>query len=265
MNGQNKILSLDDAVNLIKDNTFLALGGFTLYRRPTKFILQFLKKNTAKNLNVLTFTAGIETDLLVGFERVNTIRTCYAGLEIFGFAPMFKKFAEQKKIRIIEETEASICFGLRASLADVDFMPGKGWFNTDMLKLRPEVQVVKSPYSEKHYVAYPRIDPEICVLHAQNVDKDGNAQLIGNLAIDRELALASKTTIVTAENIVETDKLIPDKVSIPGCAVKYIVHVPNGAKPTSCYPFYNVNGEWLLRYIESCYYDKMKEYISSVW
>ena len=115
---KNKLLSLDEAASTIQKGSQLALGGMTLYRRPVSFVHSLIKRfqqNAAPDdLTLICFTAGYESDLLVGVGMVSNVRTCYFGLEIFGFAPMFTEQANQGKIKVIEETETSLAMGLRA-------------------------------------------------------------------------------------------------------------------------------------------------------
>ena len=54
---------------------------------------------------------------------------------------MFSQAVVAGDLRMVEETEASLGFGLRARLAGVGFMPGQGWLGTDLLKARPDVKV----------------------------------------------------------------------------------------------------------------------------
>ena len=105
----DKRLTMDQAVELVSSGACLGLGGITLYRRPVRFVqalvrkqLKFAEPNT---LTLLAFTAGLESDLLIGAGMVSRVRTCYFGLEIFGLAPMFTYHANRGEIEILEETE----------------------------------------------------------------------------------------------------------------------------------------------------------------
>ncbi|MCC7451515.1 MAG: CoA transferase subunit A, partial [Anaerolineae bacterium] len=87
---ENKLLSLNDAAQLVKSGDVLGLGGVTLYRRPVAFVRELLRRaDRPTDLTLLCFTAGYESDLLIGAGCVSKVRSCYFGLEIFGFAPMF--------------------------------------------------------------------------------------------------------------------------------------------------------------------------------
>jgi len=211
-----------------------------------------------ENLTLLCFTAGFESDLLVGAGLVKRVRTCYFGLEAFGLAPMFTQAATAGTLEVVEETEASLALGLRATLAGVGFMPGRGWLGTDMLKVRPDVRVIADPYTGEDVVAFPAIACDVAVIHALRADRVGNAVLVGNLAVDVELSLVAKRVVITAEEVVER---LEGPVDLSGIPVTAVVHAPRGAWPTSCYPLYPVGGEELLRYAESCP-DGFEEYLS---
>jgi glutaconate CoA-transferase subunit A len=246
----NKLVSLDQAAGLVQPGDTLALGGLTLYRRPMAFVRALLNIQLSlrepSGLTLLAFTAGMESDLLVGAGMVSRTRTCYFGLEIFGLAPMFTYYANRGEIEIVEETEASLAFGLRAQMAGVGFMPGRGWLGTDMPRLRPDVRMVTDPYSGEELMAFPAIRPDVAAIHALRADPHGNAQIGENRGIDLELSQTARIVIVTAEEIVPE----LDKADLVAPFVHYVAHAPCGASPTSCHPLYAMDGESILAYIE---------------
>jgi glutaconate CoA-transferase subunit A len=247
---KNKIIPMSAAVDLVPSGSTLAIGGLTIYRRPMAFtralIRKFLRIGQPTDLTLLAFSAGLESDLLVGARMVRQVRTCYFGLEIFGLAPMFTYHANRGEIEIIEETEASLAFGLRAVLADVGFMPGRAWVGTDLPKLRPDVRTVVDPYSGEELMAFPAIKPDVAVIHALRSDPEGNAQIGGNKGIDEELHIAADQVIITAEEIVPE----LDRADLVAPFVDAVIEAPRGAAPTSCHPLYPVDGESLLAYVE---------------
>ena len=117
----DKRIPLSETPSLLKPGDTLALGGMTLYRRPVAFVRELLRHSNSNSftLTLLAFTASYESDLLVGAGLVKRTRTCYFGLEAFGLAPMFTQAANLGDIEIVEETEASLAFGLRATLAKI--------------------------------------------------------------------------------------------------------------------------------------------------
>lgn len=245
---KTKQISLDDAVRRVQSGDMLALGGMTLYRRPVAFVRALIAlPHPPSDLTLLAFTAGYESDLLVGAGLVRRVRTCYFGLEIFGLAPQFTVRAASGEIEIIEETEASLAFGLRAAMAGVGFMPGRAWLGTDLPRLRPDVRTVKDPYSGETLIAFPAIHPDIAVIHALRADPEGNAVIGKNKGIDEELALTAGQVIITSEEIVPR----LEQADIVAPLVDAVVHAPRGAAPTSCHPLYPLDGEAILAYCEN--------------
>jgi glutaconate CoA-transferase subunit A len=244
----NKVITLDQAAKLVASGSILGLGGMTLYRRPVAFVQALLLTGVA-DLTLISLTCGFESDLLVGAGRVQRLRTCYFGLEAFGLAPMFTQQATAGDVEVIEETEASLGFGLRATLAGVGFMPSLAWLGTNLPRVRPDVKTVLDPYSQREYIAFPALSVDVMVIHAPVADRSGNAKVHGNLALDRELGLAADQVIITAERVVER---LAGPLELAGVGVDYVVEVPRGAWPTSCYPDYPLDGNELLDYVEAC-------------
>src|SRR5262245_37403402 len=171
---EDRQLSLTEAAALVKPGDVLALGGMTLYRRPVAFVYELLRRlDRPTDLTLLCFTAGYESDLLIGAGCVSRVRSCYVGLEIFGLAPMF---TAAKNLDVVQESEASLAYGLRATMAGVGFMPSLAWLGTDMLALRPDVKTVSDPYTGEELVAFPAIGCDFAVVHALVADRAGNAK-----------------------------------------------------------------------------------------
>lgn len=244
----NKLISMAQAVALVQPGSMLAIGGMTLYRRPVAFVRELIKhyRRTGEpgNLTLLAFTAGYECDLLVGAGIVTHVRSCYFGLEIFGFAPMFTELANRGQLDIIEETETSLSMGLRAQMASVGFMPGRGWLGTDLPSLRPDIQTIVDPYSGEKLIAFPAIQPDLAIIHALKADPDGNAVIGDNKGVDAELSLTARKVIVTSEEIVPE----LSKADLVAPCIHAVIHTPGGAKPTSCHPLYPLDAESILEY-----------------
>jgi glutaconate CoA-transferase subunit A len=253
----NKVVSLEEAVQCIASGSVLALGGMTLYRRPVAFVRALLETGVT-DLTLLALTCGFEGDLLVGAGRVRCVRTCYFGLEGFGLAPMFTQRATAGDLEIVEESEASLTFGLRAALAGVGFMPSRAWIGTDLPRVRPDVKTIHDPYSDQIYTAFPALSPDAAVIHALEADRMGNARVGGNWAIDRELVATAGQAIVTTERIVDKLSGLAD---LPGIRTTAVVEVPRGAWPTSCYPLYPVDGEEILAYLDQAGSGRFHSYL----
>lgn len=250
LSNNHKHISLEAAAEMVPSGCSLALGGMTLYRRPVAFVRALIRRyrqtGEPRDLTLLAFTGGLESDLLVGCGMVRCVRTCYFGLEIFGLAPMFTYCANKGAIEVIEETEASVSFGLRAQIAGVGFMAARGWLGTDLPSLRPDLRTVTDPYTGEELIAFPAIKPDVAVIHALQVDADGNAIIGENKSFDEELTLTADRVILTAE------ALVPElhHTDLIGPLTTAYVLAQKGAWPTSCHPLYPMDGDALLEYSE---------------
>ncbi len=259
------LISMEDAAALVRDGHMLALGGMTMYRRPTAFVRELLRRSPRpRNLTLLCFTAGYESDLLVGAGCVGTVRSVYFGLESFGFAPMFTEKVNRGELRVLEETEASLSCGLRARMAGVGFMPSHAWIGTDLPTLRPDVKTILDPYTGETLMAFPSIHCDIAVIHAMEGDAAGNIKINNNRGVDLELVCVADVVIATVERIV--DRVMPsvDGLVIPKPGSTYLVHAPGGARPTSCYPYYPIAGAEIMRYVDACNSGEFETYLAGI-
>ncbi len=257
----DKTTSLSAAVQIIQDGHTLGLGGMTIYRRPVQFVRALIQRDPPpRDLTLLAFTCGLASDMLVGAGLVRHSRCCYFGLESFGLAPMFTTAVSAGTLSVIEESEASIASGLRAQMAGVGFMPSQAWLGTDMFSVRPDVLSIIDPYTNAPVTAFPAISCDVAVIHVVEADRFGNSVLGGNPSIDLELATVARHVIITTETI--TDQ-VSTPIDIPGHIVTAVVHLPQGAWPTSCYPLYPLDGEEILRYIAACNKGSFSEYVHS--
>lgn len=217
------------------------------------FVRELIRKN-ARHLDVIAFTAGPETDILVGAGCVRTIRTCYLGLGFIGLAPASRRFTEKGKLRIIDETELTISAALKAALLNVPFLPirGEGFWETDFHRVRPDLEPFQSPIGNEKLLAVPRIKPDVAVIHTLMADDRGNAIIEGQLCVDKELSRAAAYVILTTEKIVDHSFLAARKqLQIFDFNVDVVVELPFGAHPTSCFPEYTFDLRHLADYAEA--------------
>ncbi|MCY3917607.1 MAG: CoA transferase subunit A [Chloroflexi bacterium] len=254
---------LEEAATTVKDGATLALGGMTLYRRPIGFVKALLmRRRPPAELTLLSFTGGMESDLLVGAGCVKRVRSAYFGLEAFGLAPMFTQFVQAQRLELVEETEASIVMGIRAKIAGVGFLPSNAWLGTDLPSLRPDVKTVIDPYSSEALMAFPAIPCDVAVIHGLAGDRQGNVLINNNLGIDLELVYVADTVIATVERVVDRLERSTDGVIIPRPGCDMVVELPGGAAPSSCYPLYPLAGETILEYTDACNGGRFDEYVS---
>lgn len=249
----DKRVPLREAMAGVRDGMRVALGGMTLYRRPVAAAVAIAAAGR-RDLEIVTLTGGIETDLLIGAGCVKTLRSCYTGLEVAGFAPHFTRCAQDGSMRLIEETEYTLSYAVQAAAMRVPFLPMLGAIDqTGIVAVRPDLKPFDCPLTGTRLYAVPALGVDVAILHAAAADRHGNCNLQGQLALDTYLPMVAEFTIVTAERIVDTDELMAMNggIQVPGLAVTYVVELPGGSAPTSCLPYRSLDMTAVLDYADA--------------
>jgi glutaconate CoA-transferase subunit A len=180
---------------------------------------------------------GFQADMLIGAGCVARVESAAVTLGEHGLAPRFTAALKSGELEMWDATCPAIHAGLQAAEKGVPFMPLRGIVGSDLLKVRPDWQVIQNPVAESGVtdpiVILPAIRPDVTLFHALEADRNGNI-FIG---IRRELMLmahASKRALVTVERTVDAD-FLTDPVKAPGVIpslyISQIAVVPNGAAP----------------------------------
>lgn len=133
--------------------------------------------------------------------------------------------------------------GLRAAGYGVPFQPVGGVHGSDLADLNGW-RKIRDPYgSGVEVYVIPAIRPDLAVIHANAVDENGNARVLGSPFWDHPLTRAAKRVLVTAERLVPTAALAaqPELTLVPGFMVEAAAIVPRGAWPGSMHPDYEID------------------------
>lgn len=101
--------------------------------------------------------------------------------------------------------------------------------------------------SQEKVLLLPAINADVTLVHVQKADQHGNARVEGLTFADIEQIKCAQHTILTCEEIVETNYLVssPELNQIPAIFVDCVVHVPYGAHPTQSYNYYDYDVNFL--------------------
>jgi glutaconate CoA-transferase subunit A len=150
----------------------------------------------------------------------------------------------------------------------IPFIPVRGVFGTNLLEINIEkgiYKVIKDPFTGEDILAVRAIEPDVALIHVQRADIYGNIQIWGGRFEDTWKIRAAKKVIVSAEEIVDPEmmKLEPYKTTLPYPYVEAVVHLPNGAYPTSCYGLYDTDYDHIREYVQAVRNDKFPEYLDN--
>ncbi len=142
--------------------------------------------------------------------------------------------------------------GLRAASFGIPFQPVAGVYGSELARINGW-QILRDPYgSGAEVYVIPAIRPDIAVIHAAEIDEQGNARVYGSPFWDHPLTRAAKRVLVTAEKRVPTDRLReqPELTLVPGFMVEAAAVVPQGAWPGSMHPYYDIDYPAVENYME---------------
>jgi len=250
---EQKLVSIDDALLHIENDSFLAIGGFMIHNHPMGIIREIVKENR-RNLKILPTPPGgsIDADLLIGCGCAASVVASYIGAEwLEPIMPNYRRKVEEGELEVLEYDEHTIICGLRASAEKLPCGITRAGLGTDLLKVNPHLKIFNNPVTGQPLVAVPPIEPDVAIIHAQRSDPYGNVQHAGSVFMDLLLAAASKKVIVSVDEVVplELTRHDPFKTTLPCHLVTAVVHMPYGAHPCSSHGFYGYDEQHIRDYV----------------
>ncbi len=237
---RDKVMSLDEAANLVADGDHVALGGCTLSRTPMAMVWALIRARR-KDLMVSRSITSTEGDLLYGSGVSQHILTSWFSQGIvWGVSKVMRHYTENKLARFEEWSHMAIGLGYRAGAMGVPFMPTRTMMGSDVGARASPTHEIDCPFTGDRLLLVPAINPDVALIHVQRCDAYGNAQMDGLPFMDADIAMAANKVILTTECIVSNDQIrrSPDRTKIPFITVDAVVEVPYGCAPHECYGVY---------------------------
>lgn len=235
--------SLQELVAMVPHGASLALGGSFLHRGPFAFVRELIRQGK-QDLEIIKQSPGYDIDILCRAGAVRKVRAGIVAMEgNFGLAPYYRRAIEGGAAQLEEHACASLTAGLRAAAFGVPFQPCGGLHGSDIPALNGW-KCLDDPYGQGDPVwVIPAIRPDFAVIHASEVDAQGNVRVSGTHHWDRIMSRAAGSVLVVAERVVGTEVFTaqPESTLVPYFMVQAYTVVPNGAWPGSCWPLYEID------------------------
>lgn len=216
MNLFNKVTDYTTVSSLFFDGMTLLFGGFGGVGTPPGLV-DCLIDSGAKNINLIGNDAGfpwIGMGKFICLERAQSLVASHIGSN-----PVAGDLMNQGKLKVEFSPQGILVERIRAGGVGLDgFLTqiGKG------TKLEYDKPIVKIGDQEFLYEA--PITGDVAIVYAKKADT------FGNLVFDKTarntnpyVAMASKLTVVEADEIVPMGELNPEEIIVPGIYVKHIV------------------------------------------
>lgn len=263
-----KIVSLPEAVATVRDGDTVALGGFTIARRPMAAVAEMIRQKK-KDL-FLVMAQGIAEDIMIGAGLSKMVLTPYLANEVYGLGFCFRRAFEKKSILVDDCGQAFHISSFLAAEYGLPFFPsiaakGSDIYNPaydgfkelrgkDLRLPAKKYAVIEDPFwGEGKIVLIPALRIDVAIIHVQQVGEKGTVRIYGPQGTDTSLLHGCKRVIVTCEEIVPEEELrgVPELNAASGLVVDMIAHVPWGAHPTPCAKYYDMDEEFLRAYVEA--------------
>ncbi|MFL1462708.1 CoA transferase subunit A [Roseococcus sp. DSY-14] len=243
------MMTLEEMAASVPDGALVALPPDNSL--PSVALAKALVRRGARDLRLLGVpVSGFATDLLIGAGCVAEVQTSACSLGEAGFAPRFTAAVKAGGIRVVDATCPAIHAMLQASEKGVPFMPLRGIIGSDILRHRPDWQVIEAPFTGERIVCLPALSPDVAAFHAAMADEAGNVWL-GRRRECATLAHASQRALVTVErvmpgNFLEDERLAPGTIS--ATYVSGIALAERGAHPVALLDEYGFDAAYVAAY-----------------
>lgn len=212
----NKVVTLEEALNHIKDGMTIAVGGFLGCGTPHTIIDALAEKGVKDLTLICNDTAYVDfgTGKLIVNKQIKTLYASHIGTN--------KETGNQMNAGELEvhlNPQGTLAERLRAAGNGLG-----GFLTTTGVGTLIEEGKEKMEIDGKTYLLEKPLKADVALIFGHKVDKKGNIVYRGATRnFNPLMALAADLVIVEAENLVEVGEISPDDVETPGILVDYIV------------------------------------------
>jgi len=233
--------SLPDAVaSTVRDGQTVALEGFT-HLIPFAAGQEIIRQQR-RDLTLIRMTPDLIYDQMIGMNVASKLVFSWGGNPGVGSLHRFRDAIENgwpRPLEIEEHSHAAMANAWAAGAAGLPFAVLRGYRGTTLPAVNDNIRSITCPFTGEELAAVPAHRPDVGIIHAQRADRTGNVLLEGIVGVQKEVVLASKTSIVTVEEVVD-DLAAPslNSVVLPSWTIDAISVVPRGAWPSYAHGYY---------------------------
>ncbi|MGE3798935.1 MAG: CoA-transferase [Thermomicrobiales bacterium] len=250
MRNRPAFVDLDTLAGMVRDGDRVAMGGFHFSRLPIAMCAAIARRGV-KDLHYIAWGGSLGLEVLLEGGCIGKLGLCFNSLDVFGLAPRFRKAVESGEIPMEDLTDTVLMEGQRAARYGMDSLGFVAPLGSQLLERNTMGRMTEDPVSGRPIGIAEPIPLDVTFLHAQRADEDGNVEIQGARNLDLTAGFASRDILVTVEEVVPRGTFqaagSPRAYILPRTFVRAIAHVPFGAYPTSCLPYYPTDYRDLAR------------------
>lgn len=210
-----KLVSVDFAASLIKNDTSIMIGGFLKCGSPTEVIEKLLENGTT-NLTLIsndTSFPDMEKGKLVVEKRIKKAIVSHIGTN-----PETGKQMNSGEMIVELTPQGTLAERIRAAGAGLGGFLTPTGIGTIVQEGKEIINV-----DGKDFLLEKPLKADIALIYGTKVDSLGNVSFLGSTRnFNSIMATAANTVIVEAEEIID-GYLDPNEIVIPGIFIDYVV------------------------------------------
>ncbi|HAR99390.1 MAG TPA: CoA transferase subunit A [Syntrophus sp. (in: bacteria)] len=246
----SKVMTMREAIaDHVADGDFVYIGGY-ICRTPFAAVHEMIRQRK-KDLTITRGNAADDFDMMIGAGVVKRFYSTFISLGLYGLARCYRRSLEKgipHKIEVEEYTNLSLPMMLMAGAMGMPFIPVKDMVGTDLLNIKGflgdgKYKLIDSPFDGAPVLLAPALHPDVGIIHVQQADEDGNAQIWGIGGDCKWGANAAKKVIVSCERIVSREVVgkDPSRTIVPDFKVCAVVEEPFASHPGYTPGFYDID------------------------
>ncbi len=212
----NKIITLEESMEYIKDGMTVMIGGFMGVGTPEHIIDAMLKKDIKDLTIIANDTAFPDRGIgkLIVNKSVKKVIASHIGLN-----PETGKQMNNNEIEVQLVPQGTLVEQIRCGGAGIGGFLTETGIGTMVEEGKEKIKV-----KDKEYLLEMPLRADVAIVGGSIVDKNGNVYYKGSTRnFNPVIATAADVVIVGAEKIVDVGEIKPDDVMTPGIFVDYIV------------------------------------------
>lgn len=211
-----KLVSVEKAVEAVKDGMTVMIGGFISNGTPNALVDALVKKGV-KNLTVIANDTGRPGDgigKLIDAGAVSKLIVSHIGTN-----PVTGRLMSEGKIEVILTPQGTLAEQVRAGGAGLGGILTPTGVGTAVEEGKQVIEV-----NGIKYLLEVALRADVALIRGSIVDEFGNIFYRGTTRnFNSLMAPAADTVIVAAEKIVKVGDIEPENVATPGIFIDYIV------------------------------------------
>nr|QJQ87842.1 butyrate-acetoacetate COA-transferase subunit A [synthetic construct] len=215
----SKIIRFENLRSFFKDGMTIMIGGFLNCGTPTKLI-DFLVNLNIKNLTIIsndTCYPNTGIGKLISNNQVKKLIASYIGSN-----PDTGKKLFNNELEVELSPQGTLVERIRAGGSGLGGILTKTGLGTFIEKGKKKISI-----NGTEYLLELPLTADVALIKGSIVDEAGNTFYKGTTKnFNPYMAMAAKTVIVEAENLVSCEKLEKEKAMTPGVLINYIVKEP---------------------------------------